>query len=162
MEVADRIVVMSQGNIEQVGSPEEIMREPASRFVLEFMGEVNRLNGEIRGSQLFVGAHQWPLSFQPMHQGSVDLFLRPWEMEVATESSERCPLPVQVLEVSPRGHFWQLTVQPIGWHQEPIGVVLSEGNPTPVRGGRYYVGSLNARLYAGDQLLQPVALAKSA
>ena len=162
MEVADRVVVMSQGNIEQVGSPEEIMREPASRFVLEFMGEVNRLNGEIRGSQLFVGAHQWPLSFQPMHQGSVDLFLRPWEMEVATESSERCPLPVQVLEVSPRGHFWQLTVQPIGWHQEPIGVVLPEGNPTPVRGGRYYVGSLNARLYAGDQLLQPVALAKSA
>ncbi|RTF71733.1 sulfate/thiosulfate ABC transporter ATP-binding protein CysA [Serratia marcescens] len=162
MEVADRIVVMSQGNIEQVGSPEEIMREPASRFVLEFMGEVNRLNGEIRGSQLFVGAHQWPLSFQPMHQGSVDLFLRPWEMEVATESSERCPLPVQVLEVSPRGHFWQLTVQPIGWHQEPIGVVLPEGNATPVRGGRYYVGSLNARLYAGDQLLQPVALAKSA
>ena len=42
-------------------------------------GEVNRLNGEIRGSQLFVGAHQWPLSFQPMHQGSVDLFLRPWK-----------------------------------------------------------------------------------
>ncbi len=70
MEVADRIVVMSQGNIEQVGSPEEIMREPASRFVLEFMGEVNRLNGEIRGSQLFVGAHQWPLSFQPMHQAA--------------------------------------------------------------------------------------------
>lgn len=162
MEVADRIVVMSQGNIEQVGSPEEIMREPASRFVLEFMGEVNRLNGEIRGAQLFVGAHQWPLSFQPMHQGSVDLFLRPWEMEVAAESSERCPLPVQVLEVSPRGHFWQLTVQPIGWHQEPIGVVLPEGNPAPVRGGRYYVGGLNARLYAGDQLLQPVALAKSA
>ncbi|MHA0855182.1 sulfate/thiosulfate ABC transporter ATP-binding protein CysA, partial [Serratia nematodiphila] len=41
-------------------------------------------------------------------------------------------------------------------------VVLPEGNATPVRGGRYYVGSLNARLYAGDQLLQPVALAKSA
>ena len=39
MEVADRIVVMSRGNIEQVGSPEEIMREPASRFVLEFMGK---------------------------------------------------------------------------------------------------------------------------
>ncbi|MFY3758081.1 sulfate/thiosulfate ABC transporter ATP-binding protein CysA, partial [Escherichia coli] len=83
MEVADSIVVMSQGNIEQVGSPVEIMREPASRFVLEFMGEVNRLNGEIRGSQLFVGAHQWPLAFQPMHQGSVELFLRPWEMEVS-------------------------------------------------------------------------------
>lgn len=162
MEVADRIVVMSQGNIEQIGSPVEIMREPASRFVLEFMGEVNRLNGEIRGAQLFVGAHQWPLSFQPMYQGSVDLFLRPWEMELSTESSPRCPLPVQVLEVNPRGHFWQLTAQPIGWHQEPITVILSEDNATPVRGSRYYVGSLNARLYAGEQLLQPIELAKTA
>ncbi|GAA3904555.1 sulfate/thiosulfate ABC transporter ATP-binding protein CysA [Gibbsiella dentisursi] len=162
MEVADRIVVMSQGNIEQVGAPSDIMREPATRFVLEFMGEVNRLNGEIRGSQLFVGAHQWPLSFQPMHQGPVELFLRPWEMEISTESSVRCPLPVQVLEISPRGHYWQLVVQPLGWHQEPISVVLPEGNGTPERGSRYFVGSLNARLYAGNQLLQPVALAKSA
>lgn len=162
MEVADRIVVMSQGNIEQVGSPVEIMREPASRFVLEFMGEVNRLHGEIRGTQLFVGAHHWPLSFQPIYQGPVDLFLRPWEMELSSKSSERCPLPVQVLEVSPRGHFWQLTVQPIGWHQEPITVVLPIGHITPARGDRYYVGSLNARLYAGEQLLQPVALAKIA
>ena len=162
MEVADRIVVMSQGNIEQVGAPSDIMREPATRFVLEFMGEVNRLNGEIRGSQLFVGAHQWPLSFQPMHQGPVELFLRPWEMEISTESSVRCPLPVQVLEISPRGHYWQLVVQPLGWHQEPISVVLPEGSGTPERGSRYFVGSLNARLYAGNQLLQPVALAKSA
>lgn len=138
-------------------------RDPATRFVLEFLGEVNRLSGEIRGSQLFIGAHHWPLDLTPMHQGSVDLFLRPWEMEVSTQSSSRCPLPVQVLEVSPRGHFWQLTVQPIGWHQDPISVVLPEGNiDTPVRGTRYYVGGLNARLYSGDQLLQPIALAQSA
>jgi len=105
MELADRIVVMSQGNIEQFGSSEAVMRTPASCFVLEFIGEVNRFNDESRGSQLFVGAHQWPWLFQPLHQGSVDLFLRPWEMEVASESTERCPLPVQVLEASPRGHF---------------------------------------------------------
>ncbi|ATM86824.1 sulfate/thiosulfate ABC transporter ATP-binding protein CysA [Yersinia massiliensis] len=163
MEVADRVVVMSQGNIEQVGTPDEVWRDPATRFVLEFLGEVNRLSGEIRGSQLFIGAHHWPLDLAPMHQGSVDLFLRPWEMEVSTQSSDRCPLPVQVLEVSPRGHFWQLTVQPIGWHQDPISVVLPEGNiDAPVRGNRYYVGGLNARLYSGDQLLQPIALAQSA
>ncbi len=49
MEVADRVVVMSQGNIEQVDEPEQLWREPATRFVLEFMGEVNRLQGTIRG-----------------------------------------------------------------------------------------------------------------
>lgn len=153
IEVADRIVVMSQGNIEQVGLPEAVIRTPASRFVLEFIGEVNRFSGEIRGTQLFVGAYQWPLFFQPAYQGSVDLFLRPWEIEMANESTERCPLPVRVLEVSLRGHFWQLTVQPIDWHQGLLNVVLPEGNATPVRGSRYYIGSLNVRLYAGNQLL---------
>ncbi|MGA9608398.1 MAG: sulfate/thiosulfate ABC transporter ATP-binding protein CysA [Rouxiella badensis] len=164
MEVADRVVVMSQGNIEQVGTPIEIWREPATRFVLEFMGEVNRIGGEIRGSQLYVGQHHWPLAIAPLHQGPVDLFLRPWEMEITTQSTTRCPLPVQVLEVSPRGHFWQLTVQPQGWLDDPISVVLSEteDHHPPQRGDRYFVGGLNGRLYAGDQQLQSVELAKTA
>lgn len=55
-EVADRVVVMSQGNIEQADAPDQVWREPATRFVLEFMGEVNRLQGTIRGGQFHVGA----------------------------------------------------------------------------------------------------------
>ena len=69
MEVADRVVVMSQGNIEQVDEPEQLWREPATRFVLEFMGEVNRLQGTIRGGQFHVGAHRWPLGYTSAHQG---------------------------------------------------------------------------------------------
>jgi len=67
-------------------------------------------------------------------------------------------------EVSPRGHFWQLIVQAEGWHDEPLSVVLSDfnGQSTPVRGDRFYVGGLNGRIYSGDDQLQPVALAKSA
>ncbi|NDL65433.1 sulfate/thiosulfate ABC transporter ATP-binding protein CysA [Acerihabitans arboris] len=163
MEVADRVVVMSQGNIEQVGTPQDVWREPASRFVLEFMGEVNRLDGEIRGSQLFIGQYHWPLYYAPIHQGKVDLFLRPWEMEIAGQASERCPLPVQVIDISPRGHYWQLLVQPAGWHQDPLSVVLSGASATPPqRGERYYLGAQNARLYVGDKALQPVAFAESA
>ncbi len=54
-EVADRVVVMSQGNIEQADAPDRVWREPATRFVLEFMGEVNRLTGTVRGGQFLVG-----------------------------------------------------------------------------------------------------------
>jgi sulfate/thiosulfate transport system ATP-binding protein len=43
MEVADRIVVMNQGRIEQVGTPDEVYDEPATPFVLKFLGEVNLL-----------------------------------------------------------------------------------------------------------------------
>jgi ABC-type Fe3+/spermidine/putrescine transport system ATPase subunit len=41
MEVADRIVVMNKGRIEQVGAPEEVYRNPATPFVEEFLGDVN-------------------------------------------------------------------------------------------------------------------------
>ncbi len=45
MEVADRVVVMNRGRIEQDGSPEQIYDQPASPFVLKFFGEVNRFDG---------------------------------------------------------------------------------------------------------------------
>ncbi|MFM7733814.1 MAG: sulfate/molybdate ABC transporter ATP-binding protein, partial [Cyanobium sp.] len=44
MEVADRIVVMNEGRIEQIGSPAEIYDHPASPFVMRFVGEVNELS----------------------------------------------------------------------------------------------------------------------
>ncbi|MFP1557146.1 sulfate/thiosulfate ABC transporter ATP-binding protein CysA [Escherichia coli] len=97
-EVADRVVVMSQGNIEQADAPEQVWREPATRFVLEFMGEVNRLQGTIRGGQFHVGAHRWPL-LHPLSGGG---FLRPWEVDISRRTSLDSPLPVQVLEASPK------------------------------------------------------------
>ncbi|MCV4696876.1 sulfate ABC transporter ATP-binding protein, partial [Escherichia coli] len=96
-EVADRVVVMSQGNIEQADAPDQVWREPATRFVLEFMREVNRLQGTIRGGQFHVGAHRWPLGYTPAYQGPVDLFLRPLEVDISRRTSLDSPLPVQVL-----------------------------------------------------------------
>ncbi|MGJ0193608.1 sulfate/thiosulfate ABC transporter ATP-binding protein CysA [Pantoea sp. RRHST58] len=162
MEVADRVVVMSQGNIEQVGTPDEVWRDPATRFVLEFLGEVNRFDGEVHGSQFHVGAHHWPLGYTPAHQGAVDLFLRPWEIDVSRQSSLETPLPVQILEVSPRGHFWQLVVQPVGWQSEPVSLVYDGGRSAPVRGERLFVGLQQARLYQGATPLRAVAFAESA
>jgi len=162
MEVADRVVVMSQGNIEQVGTPDDVWRDPATRFVLEFLGEVNRFDGEVHGSQFHVGAHHWPLGYAPAHQGAVELFLRPWEINVSRQSSLETPLPVQILEVSPRGHYWQLVVQPAEWSGEPITVVMEGDQVAPIRGERLFVGLQHARLYHGDTPLRPVAFAQSA
>ncbi len=41
MEVADRVVILNEGRIEQVGTPEEVYSRPASPFVLSFLGDVN-------------------------------------------------------------------------------------------------------------------------
>jgi iron(III) transport system ATP-binding protein len=55
LSVADRIVVMNRGAIEQVGSPLEIYREPASPFVADFVGKVNVLPAEVAGGELRFG-----------------------------------------------------------------------------------------------------------
>jgi sulfate transport system ATP-binding protein len=47
MEVSDRIAVMSQGRIEQVGSPTDIYEHPATEFVMSFVGPVSRIGGQL-------------------------------------------------------------------------------------------------------------------
>ncbi|MDO6584997.1 ABC transporter ATP-binding protein [Salipiger sp. 1_MG-2023] len=50
LTMSDRIVVMNKGKVEQDGTPEELYFHPATRFVAEFIGETNLLNGEMRGT----------------------------------------------------------------------------------------------------------------
>ncbi|MFT3820139.1 MAG: putative 2-aminoethylphosphonate ABC transporter ATP-binding protein [Rubrivivax sp.] len=60
LSVADRIVVMNHGAIEQVGSPLEVYREPASPFVADFVGKVNVLPGRVRQGRLELGTLSLP------------------------------------------------------------------------------------------------------
>ena len=46
--MSDRIAVMDQGRVLQIGTPVEIYEQPASRFIAEFIGESNLLNGTVR------------------------------------------------------------------------------------------------------------------
>ena len=55
LSMADRIVVMNQGTIEQVGTPLEIYRDPASLFVADFIGEMNQLPAQALGRIIKIG-----------------------------------------------------------------------------------------------------------
>ncbi|MBQ0959781.1 sulfate ABC transporter ATP-binding protein [Ideonella sp. 4Y11] len=58
MEVADRIVVMNEGRIEQVGSPDEVYDHPATPFVLKFLGDVNLFHGRAQDDVSYVRPHE--------------------------------------------------------------------------------------------------------
>jgi sulfate transport system ATP-binding protein len=60
MEVADRIVVMNEGRIEQEGSPDEVYDQPASPFVLKFLGDVNLFHGRTAGGSESVVSYVRP------------------------------------------------------------------------------------------------------
>jgi sulfate transport system ATP-binding protein len=69
MEVADRIAVMSSGQIEQVGSPREIYDTPASEFVMGFVGPVSRVGGNL------VRPHDLTVSLVPQ-DGAIEAMVR--------------------------------------------------------------------------------------
>jgi iron(III) transport system ATP-binding protein len=50
LAISDRVIVMNNGNIEQIGSPEAIYNRPSSRFVAEFVGAANIIPGEVQAS----------------------------------------------------------------------------------------------------------------
>lgn len=80
LSLADRIVVMNHGVIEQVGTALDIYREPASPFVADFVGKVNVLPGSLSGRQLSVGSFSLTLP-RVTERGSsaqlVKVYLRP-------------------------------------------------------------------------------------
>jgi sulfate transport system ATP-binding protein len=83
LEVADRVVVMNQGQIEQFGSPAEILDRPATPFVMRFMGHVNVFHGRVQNGK----AHLGPLAIDyPEHphaeERPAEGFARPYELDV--------------------------------------------------------------------------------
>ena len=78
LELADRVVVMDHGRIDQVGTPEQVYMEPATPFVSHFVGETNLLPG---------GLH-----------------VRPHDLEIVTEAGD----PVLVDNVFRKGGFWRV------------------------------------------------------
>ena len=83
LEMADRVVVMDHGRIEQIGTPEEIYMTPASRFVSTFVGETNRFPATGEG-----GEHH----------------VRPHDIEIVAEGG----LAVRVICVFRRGGSWRI------------------------------------------------------
>ncbi|MDB5873256.1 MAG: cysA [Ramlibacter sp.] len=83
LELADRVVVMREGRIEQVGTPDAIYRQPASAFVFAFIGRANSLAGQ-QGDGHFVAdgsAVRWPVAGDGA--GPARLYVRPHDLALA-------------------------------------------------------------------------------
>jgi len=71
LELADRVVVMDHGKIEQIGTPEQVYHEPASRFVYEFLGDVNVFHARLEDgpARVWVRPHLLAVSREPSERG---------------------------------------------------------------------------------------------
>lgn len=70
MSIADRIVIMNQGRIEQIGTPQAIYERPATAFTADFIGRTNVFPGQIAGEKLVVLGQVFPLPDTVLPDGS--------------------------------------------------------------------------------------------
>jgi sulfate transport system ATP-binding protein len=84
LEVADRVVVMNHGRVEQVGSPQEVFDRPATSFVMGFLGHVNIFHGRVEAGRALLGdlAVDWPEHAEPEPRAA-SAYVRPHELDLA-------------------------------------------------------------------------------
>lgn len=89
LELADRVVVMSQGRIEQVGTTDDVYDRPNSPFVYGFIGESSNLPVRIEGNDIWFGDRNIGLAAQGYAQGAAQLYFRPHDIELLDADDNR-------------------------------------------------------------------------
>jgi sulfate transport system ATP-binding protein len=95
LELADEVVVMNNAKIEQVGTPQQVYDQPASPFVIEFLGNVNRFDG--------VG-HPLPGS------GSDVLYVRPHDVDIQRDYKGEHGIRVKIEHVFSAGNYGRIAL----------------------------------------------------
>ena len=96
LELADEVVVMNQARIEQVGGPQMVYDQPVSPFVIEFLGNVNRLaaaDGRLHGS------------------GKDVLYVRPHDVDIQRNHSDEHALRARVLHVFSASNYGRVSLE---------------------------------------------------
>ncbi|MGB8700574.1 MAG: TOBE-like domain-containing protein, partial [Thermosynechococcaceae cyanobacterium] len=116
MEVADEIVIMNHGRIEQIGSPAEVYDHPATSFVMSFVGPVNVLQSN---SKLFKDQH---LDELKVNGPNCELFIRPHDIEV-TRIANGTTVPATVQRIIHLG--WEIQAELMLVDQQLVTAHLS-------------------------------------
>lgn len=118
LEVADRVVLMNKGKVEQVGSPIDIYERPATEFAYSFIGTVNRFDGIVQGGRFRVGASQISCDQDGIADGTqVIAYARPHSIRIDPHESDGSVLPARVERI--------LTFGPVA----RIELTQTAGNP---------------------------------
>jgi sulfate/thiosulfate transport system ATP-binding protein len=100
LDLADRVAILADGELIQLGKPNEVYDSPATPFVYDFLGAAVRMPGVVREGRLTIG--DWETEAPAgAPEGAVQVFFRPDEVEFAP--ADGAGLPAQVSGVTQRG-----------------------------------------------------------
>jgi multiple sugar transport system ATP-binding protein len=154
MTMADRIVVMHDGRIEQIGDPLELYDHPDNLFVAQFIGSpaMNVMNGHVkRGGGVahveVAGGVRWPLQQGPGAEGQAVAYgIRPGDLRLASANADGA-VPAEIVVVEPTGAETELLIQ-AGNDQL---ILVTHGRPSVSPGDRIGLAIDPAKVHVFDQ-----------
>ena len=125
--VSDAVVVINQGKVEQIGSPNALYHHPTSRFTANFMGEVSFFPVSVKNGKYVLAENSLSIESNELPQdGNYLLGIRPEGvlLELTGKPAERC----DVQSAMSMGNYWEIQVR---WHGLPLLVHLNPNDYTP-------------------------------
>ena len=153
LELADRVVVLRDGRIEQAGTPDEVYGDPASAYVFDFIGRANALAGRISNGTFVADGQTSPLPADGTPDGAAALYLRPHDVALSAPGDGLDARVAAVHRLADRITLeLQLPAQPRVFE---VDLVAAPDVATPAAGDRVGVRPLRYRTYrtgvdAGD------------
>lgn len=151
LEVADQIVVMNKGLVEQVGSPREVYQQPATPFVFDFLGQANRFEGDYHHTQQTLTFGNDILHYaSDMPSGRVIAFARPEDLQLFTHPQQHS------LETTFIRELWiggRVMVELVDRQHRPIEISISTDQATELAlkaGQQLWVKPLRLHLFNAE------------
>ena len=125
LEVADKVVVINEGRIEQIGTPEEVYKRPASAFVYNFLGSVNMFIGRMQDGEAYIGENRVDLpDMVQVREDSAVICFRPHRLDLFRERVEGCLFSATVLHINPAGPL--VKIELVSESGDPVHVEVSQ------------------------------------
>ena len=147
LELADRIVVMNKGRIEQVGAPDEVFHHSANAFVMDFLGSVNLFHGRIENGEAVFESR----SLDQPDGRRAKFFVRPHDLEVETRFNGKSSIRAQVARVLSAGPLVKLELTTETG--EPANAEMSHEEFAAKRigvGRQVFISPRDARVFTED------------
>ena len=109
LEVADRVVVLNSGRVEQVGTPDDVYEHPATPFVFQFIGDVNLFHGRIHDGQAHIGSSEVSVTLPiDAAHGDAVFYARPHDVCIHPANSNEPGIKATVRDIRRMGSIVRL------------------------------------------------------
>jgi sulfate transport system ATP-binding protein len=126
--VADQVVVLRGGKVEQTGTPSEVFEHPKNEFVMDFLGNVNVFPGRVQDGVAHMGGDlsvAWP-DYPHAQSRPASVYVRPHELDIHRVDNGTAGLPARVVHVNPAGSVTRVELEDLD-NRRSVHVELSPG-----------------------------------